>query len=381
MAARRLHHEQPESFAFDDENLGWAKSEVAKYPQGRQSSAVLALLWRAQEQEGWVTEPAIRYVADMLEMPYIRVYEVATFYTMLQLRPVGRHFVQVCGTTPCALRGAEGIMEVCKRLIGHHGEMTPDGLFTWVEVECMGACVNAPMAQISKDYFEDLTAQRMEEIIADLRAGREVKPGPQNGRQFSAPEGGPTTLLDGEIYAPKPHQPTTEVDAPIPDATAKPGGQSGEGPAPERPGGQLRANEGAADLPGERAATGKSAIPRGELKEEDDKAKTAPRGPHGEEGEPRPILLEGPREGKADDLQRIKGVGAKLEEALNRLGVYHYDQIASWTPENLRFVEANLGAFKGRAQRDNWIEQARVLAQGGSERDAAKTAPDAGSDA
>lgn len=201
MSVRRLAAEQPEGFAFTPENLEWAKAQIKKYPEGRQASAVLALLWRAQEQMGgWLPEPALRYVADMLGMAPIRLYEIATFYTMFNLAPVGRHYVQVCGTTPCWLRGANQIKDTCRKLIGEPGHVTKDGLFSWTEVECLGACVNAPVAQINKDYYEDLTPESLAHVLAELKAGRHPKPGPQIGRQTSAPLGGPTTLIDPDLY-------------------------------------------------------------------------------------------------------------------------------------------------------------------------------------
>jgi len=205
MSVRRLASDQPEAFAFTAENLDWAKGQIEKYPEGRQASAVLPLLWRAQEQcGGWLPEPALRTIADMLGMAYIRVYEIATFYTMFNLSPVGRYYVQVCGTTPCWLRGAEDIKASCRKLIGAPGHITDDGLFSWTEVECLGACVNAPMVQINKDYYEDLTPESFEKILVDLRAGREVKPGPQDGRHSSEPAGGLTTLIAQGLYAEAP---------------------------------------------------------------------------------------------------------------------------------------------------------------------------------
>ncbi len=201
MSVRRLAADQPEGFAFTPENLEWARAQIKKYPEGRQASAVLAILWRAQEQMGgWLPEPALRYVADMLGLAYIRIYEIATFYTMFNLAPVGRHYVQVCGTTPCWLRGADAIKDTCRRLIGAPGHVTEDGLFSWTEVECLGACVNAPVVQIDKDYYEDLTPESLEDILESLKAGRPSSPGPQNGRQASAPLGGPITLTDPELY-------------------------------------------------------------------------------------------------------------------------------------------------------------------------------------
>ena len=202
MSVRRLAAEQPEGFAFTPENLEWAKAQLKKYPEGKQASAVLAILWRAQEQMGgWLPEPALRTVADMLGMAYIRIYEIATFYTMFNLAPGGRHYVQVCGTTPCWLRGADEIKDTCRRLIGPPGQVTADGAFSWTEVECLAACVNAPVAQINKDYYEDLTPESLEKILKDLKAGRPVKQGPQDGRQASAPLGGPITLIDPALYA------------------------------------------------------------------------------------------------------------------------------------------------------------------------------------
>ena len=202
MSVRRLAAEQPEGFAFTPETLEWAKAEIKKYPEGRQASAVLSLLWRAQEQMGgWIPEPALRAVADMLSMAYIRVYEIVTFYTMFNLAPVGRYYVQVCGTTPCMLRGSEDIKAACRKHIGEKDHVSEDGLFSWTEVECLGACVNAPMAQINKYYYEDLTPANFESILKRLRAGEDVEPGPQNGRQTSAPLGGPTTLTDPALYA------------------------------------------------------------------------------------------------------------------------------------------------------------------------------------
>jgi NADH-quinone oxidoreductase subunit E len=196
MSVRRLDAEQPASFEFSPENLAWAKQQIAKYPDGRQWAAVIPLLWRAQEQyEGWLPEPAIRAVSDMLDMPYIRTYEIATFYTMFNLSPVGKYHVQLCGTTPCMLRGAEEIRQICREMIGPEREVTKDRLFSWIEVECLGACVNAPMVQIKKDYFEDLTPDMFTALLQNMQSGVAVMPGPQNNRQFSAPASGPRTLL------------------------------------------------------------------------------------------------------------------------------------------------------------------------------------------
>ena len=201
MSVRRLAQKQPPSFAFTPANLAWAKGQVAKYPEGRQQSAVIAILWRAQAQcSGWLPQKAIEATADLLGMPKIRVLEVATFYTMFNLAPVGRFHVQLCGTTPCMLRGSEDLKKVCRRMIGEENEVSADGVLSWTEVECLGACVNAPMIQINADYYEDLTAESLTRIINDLSAGRVPKPGPQIDRINSAPVGGPTTLTDPSLF-------------------------------------------------------------------------------------------------------------------------------------------------------------------------------------
>jgi NADH-quinone oxidoreductase subunit E len=198
MAVRRLAppEQQPASFAFTPENLAWAKKQIAKYPEGRQQSAVIPILWRAQEQEGWTSQKAIEAVAQMLGMAPIRVLEVATFYTMFLLEPVGRKaHVQWCGTTPCLLRGGEELKKVCQRRISHDPfHISADGDFSWEEVECLGACVNAPMVQIGADTYEDLTPESFEKVLNAFARGEKPEPGPQNGRQFSAPLGGDTTL-------------------------------------------------------------------------------------------------------------------------------------------------------------------------------------------
>jgi NADH-quinone oxidoreductase subunit E len=199
MSVRRLAPAdvQPKDFAFTKANLEWAHAQVKKYPEGRQQSAVIPLLWRAQEQSnGWLPEAAIRHVADFLGMAHIRALEVATFYTMFNLEPVGKFHVQLCGTTPCRLRGADDLEKLCKKKIGEQGKVNEDGKFSWVEVECLGACVNAPMVQINADYYEDLTKESFNQLLDALAAGKKPKPGPQIKRQLSAPIGGPTTLLD-----------------------------------------------------------------------------------------------------------------------------------------------------------------------------------------
>ncbi|MFT0875341.1 NADH-quinone oxidoreductase subunit NuoE [Rhodopseudomonas sp. G2_2311] len=239
MSVRRLAPKelQPESFAFTAENLAWAQKEITKYPPGRQFSAVIAIMWRAQEQcGGWLPEAAIRTVADMLEMPHIRALEVATFYTMFQLNPVGKKaHVQVCGTTPCRLRGAGELIEVCKNRIHHDPfHLSADGDFSWEEVECAGACVNAPMVQIWKDTYEDLTPETLNKVLDCFASGNPPTPGPQNGRQHAAPITGPTTLKTGGINV----SPVDANGPPLTDDEAKRAGAAAnvqERPAPKPP--------------------------------------------------------------------------------------------------------------------------------------------------
>jgi NADH-quinone oxidoreductase subunit E len=231
MTVRRLHPEQPANFDFSRENLAWAHETIAKYPPGRQASAVIPILWRAQEQNGgWVSEPALRAVANLLDMAYIRVYEVATFYTMFQLSPVGtKAHLQICGTTPCMLRGAEELVEICKRRIasGPH-QPSPDGSLSWEEVECLGCCANAPVVQIGKNTYEDLTPESMRHLLDGIVRGRLPIPGSAAGRHASCPEGGLTTLKDltaldariGEWRKRLAKNEAPAIGSPVPDAGA-----------------------------------------------------------------------------------------------------------------------------------------------------------------
>jgi NADH-quinone oxidoreductase subunit E len=230
MSVRRLAPPdlQPASFAFSAANAEWAKAEIAKYPPGRQASAVISLLWRGQEQEGWVTHPMIESVANMLSMPFIRVLEVATFYTMFNLEPVGTYLVQVCTTTPCWLKGSDAVVEACKKHIHpRQHTVSADGKFSWMEVECLGACVNAPMLQVGKDFYEDIDGPITEKLIEDLRNGRAVKPGPANSRHSSEPEGGVTSLTDPSLYDGSvvgKYVPKAPPPPPPPPEAKKPGG-------------------------------------------------------------------------------------------------------------------------------------------------------------
>ncbi len=197
MSVRRLAELQPESFDFTPENRAWADKQIQKYPPGRQASAIIPLLWQAQKQNGyWLPKPAIEKVAEQLGMPLIRALEIATFYTMFQLEPVGKFYIQMCGTTPCVLQGSDAIKAVLARRIGPPHKVTADGLFSWTEVECLGACCNAPMVQINDDYYEDLTPQNFEKLLDDLAAGRSMKTGSQIGRVTSEPVGGLTSLTE-----------------------------------------------------------------------------------------------------------------------------------------------------------------------------------------
>ena len=188
---------EPASFAFTAEYAEKAKAFIAKYPAGRQQSAVMPLLDLAQRQDGWVSRAAMEVIAEMLDMAPIRVEEVATFYTMYNRKPVGKFHVQVCTNLPCMLRGSDDVVAAAKAALGvDFGDMTQDGLFTLSEVECLGACVNAPMMQINDDYYEDLDAESTKAVLEAFKRGETPKPGPQNGRQFSCPAGGPSSLTE-----------------------------------------------------------------------------------------------------------------------------------------------------------------------------------------
>ena len=201
MSVRRLSPDQPASFAFAPATLKAAKQWMANFPAGRQQSAMVPILWLVQKQEGWVPEPAIRAIADLLDMAVIRVLEVATFYTMFQLHPVGRvAFVQLCGTTPCMLRGANDLKGVLREKIGEPHHLSADGRFSWEEVECLGACCNAPMAAINDYYYEDLTPETLRQILDDFAAGKAPKPGSYVGRKASEPHEAVKTLTDPKLY-------------------------------------------------------------------------------------------------------------------------------------------------------------------------------------
>jgi NADH-quinone oxidoreductase subunit E len=353
---RRLHPDQPESFDFTPANLAWAEAQIAKYPEGRQASAVIPLLWRAQEQEGWVTKPAIEYIARMLGMAYIRVLEVATFYFMFQLQPVGKTaHLQICGTTSCMICGAEELIAVCKSKIAAHAhQLSDDGMLSWEEVECLGSCSNAPMAQIGKDYYEDLTPERLGEMIDAFRAGEVPVPGPQNGRWASEPLDGLTSLT--EIPKVEKANASVALAEAQNDTVARITGETLPPVTWERSAAQLAVME--------REAATANAV---STEVASTAVTTYDATPAPSEAVPlvQPQGLQAPREGTGDDLKRIKGVGPKLEALLQSLGIYHFDQIAGWGPAELAWIDGNLEGFHGRASRDDWVGQSKILADGG----------------
>ena len=367
---RRLHHEQPESFAFTPANLAWAEAQMKKYPEGRQASAVIPLLWRAQEQEGWLSRPAIEAVAEMLGMAYIRVLEVATFYFMFQLQPVGSvAHVQVCGTLSCMICGAEDLIGVCKDKIATKAhDLSADGKFSWEEVECLGSCSNAPMVQIGKDYYEDLTAERFAEILDELAAGKVPTPGPQNGRYAAEPLSGLTSLMQHESGKTK-YNASVQLASDIGDTVKRIDGTevplltpwidkgANIGTPPKAPADRVapKPAHAAKKAPATTKAVDKT------LAKAEKVAKTDADAPQAGK---KPRTMKAPRKVGADDLKMIKGVGSKLEKLLNTLGFFHFDQVAKWTDEELAWVDQNLEGFKGRASRDEWVSQAKILASG-----------------
>jgi NADH-quinone oxidoreductase subunit E len=325
---RRLHHEQPESFAFTPANQAWAEAQMTKYPEGRQASAVIPLLWRAQEQEGWLSRPAIEAVADMLGMAYIRALEVASFYFMFQLQPTGSiAHVQICGTLSCMICGAEDLIKVCQEKINAKPhELSADGKFTWEEVECLGSCSNAPMVQIGKDYYEDLTAERFAEILDELAAGQVPVPGPQNGRYAAEPLSGLTSLKDHEAGKAQ-YNASTQLATDIGDTVKRIDGTEVPLTAPWQGGAAASAK-----VPAE-APRPKSAV-------QQEKA------------------------AKADDFTQLKGVGPKAADAIVAAGVTTLAQIAGWSDEDVAWADENIKGAKGKASRDDWRGQAKALLEG-----------------
>ncbi|TIV30041.1 MAG: NADH-quinone oxidoreductase subunit E [Mesorhizobium sp.] len=429
MSVRRLADAsvQPATFAFNEANAAAAEQWIAKYPKGREQSAIIPLLMIAQEQEGWVTKAAIETISDMLGVPRIRGLEVATFYTQYQLNPVGtRAHIQVCGTTPCMLRGSEALMDVCRSKIHHDQFHTNDkGTLSWEEVECLGACVNAPMVMIFKDTFEDLTPERLAEIIDlyDVGKGAEVKPGPQNGRHGSEPADGLKTLTsekailkstrDKEAKAAAKAAKDAAAAAPaaasaavvsqvVPAAAPAPAASAASGPvapsksskpktdAPETspalatpsPVKVAPATEKAASVraPRHSAANANQASPEVEavskprsgpknkaepaaaFKAPETKQPVAKTEKPSLEDKNRPAGIERPA--TVDDLKLISGVGPKIEATLHSLGIYTFAQVAAWKKAEREWVDGYLN-FRGRVERDDWVKQAKALAKGG----------------
>ncbi|CDX12880.1 NADH-quinone oxidoreductase, E subunit [Mesorhizobium sp. ORS 3324] len=421
MSVRRLADAsvQPASFAFNKANAAAAKQWIKKYPKGRESSAIIPLLMLAQEQEGWVTKAAIEAISDMLGMPRIRGLEVATFYTQYQLNPVGtRAHIQVCGTTPCMLRGSEALMDVCRSKIHHDQFHTNEkGTLSWEEVECLGACVNAPMVMIFKDTFEDLTPERLAEIIDLYEAGKgaSVKPGPQNGRTGSEPASGLTTLKSEKAIlkstrdkeAKAASKAAKQAAAAPASASAAAVSQAPAAPAPSAPVGPSKTSKPKTDAPEtspalktpspvkvspatEKAASVRAprhsaananqaspevegvskprsgpiakAEPASAFKSPETKQPAARTGKPSLEDKNRPAGIERPA--AVDNLKLISGVGPKIETTLHSIGIYTFAQVASWKKAEREWVDGYLN-FRGRIERDDWVKQAKALAKGG----------------
>ena len=314
---RRLHPDQPDSFEFTPANKAWAEAQISKYPEGRQASAIIPLLWRAQEQVGWLPRPAIEAVADMLGLAYMRALEVATFYFMFQLQPVGSiAHIQVCGTTSCMICGAEDLISVCRKKIASEAhQLSADGRFSWEEVECLGACTNAPMAQIGKDYYENLTADGFAALIDEMAEGAIPLPGPQNGRFSCEPLGGATSLTQYEANR-QAHNASVALAVELNDTLKRIDGN--EVPVTTPWLGKSRAKAKIAKSSVSEALTG-----------------IAPK---------QPRLLKTARKSGADDLGQIKGIGPKLQALLNTAGIFHFDQISKWTAENVAWADKKVRA-------------------------------------
>jgi NADH-quinone oxidoreductase subunit E len=375
---RRLHKDQPETFAFTPANQTWAAAQITKYPEGRQASAIIPLLWRAQEQESWLTRPAIEHIAAMLDMAYIRALEVASFYFMFQLQPVGSiAHIQVCGTLSCMICGAEDLVGICKeKIAAKPHDLSADGKFSWEEVECLGSCANAPMAQIGKDYYEDLTAERFTELLDELAAGQVPVPGPQNGRFAAEPLTGLTSLKDFASDKPQ-YNASVQLAVDLGDTVKRIDGTEvpiltpwlGQGekkPAPKKsksasvtPAAKAKADS--TGVTKQAAQATSAAKPVGKSNPTTKSSATASKSASAEtDTGTKPETLATARKSGADDLKLISGVGPKLEDMLNALGFWHFDQISKWTDAEIVWVDSQL-TFKGRIVRDNWVDQATKL--------------------
>ncbi|MGB6229598.1 MAG: NADH-quinone oxidoreductase subunit NuoE [Litorimonas sp.] len=393
MSQRRLSPVQPTDVRLSPEAQAGILAWTKKYPEGRQRSALIPALWIAQKDVGgWLPEMVLREVGDMLGMAYIRVYEVATFYTMFNLAPVGEYHIQLCGTTPCWLRGSDALRDVLARRVGPQNTIGANGRFSWIEVECLGACANAPMMQVSTDedrdpYYEDLTPETLEAILDAFERGEAPERGPQNGRTNSAPEGGPKTLNSADLYkvgrkltklpnqdkkvALRRHADDPKgVRATIGGRRNKPKPPSPTQVDHERsPAGELL--EKARDLA--KAVipdnSGKSVTDRDPVKA-DGKAVPDPKGTavaprrRTSGAVPQVLYTDGPTDGQPDDLKKIKGVGPVFEKELNEKGIYYYRQIGAWKAADVKRVEGEaLARFPGRIARDEWVKQAKRLAK------------------
>ncbi|MDZ4096992.1 MAG: NADH-quinone oxidoreductase subunit NuoE [Paracoccaceae bacterium] len=356
---RRLHHTQPGTFAFTPANLAWAAGQISKYPEGRQASAIIPLLWRAQEQEGWLTRPAIEHVADMLGMAYIRALEVATFYFMFQLQPVGSvAHIQICGTTSCMICGAEDLIAVCWEKIADKAHvLSADGKFSWEEVECLGACTNAPMAQIGKDYYEDLTADKLRALIDRFSNGEVPVPGPQNGRFASEPLSGLTSLKQHDSGRTR-YNASVQLATDIGDTVKRIDGSEVPLLTPWLGGAKsgarsTKAAEAVAVRAAAKAPAKSAKMPEPAAFAADPEGGTKPKG------------LKAARKGQPDDLKTIEGIGPALEKLCHSLGIFHFDQIAGWGEAEIAWMDGNLKGFKGRVTRDKWVAQARLIGEVG----------------
>ena len=320
---RRLHEEQPRSFSFTSENKVWAEAQIKKYPVGREASAIIPLLWRAQEQEGWLTRPAIEYVADLLGMAYMRALEVATFYFMFHLQPVGKvAHVQVCGTLSCMLCGAEDLITVCKEKISPNPhQLSADGNFSWEEVECLGACSNAPMAQIGKDYFEDLSEETLRQIIDNLCTEEPPTPGPQNGRFASEPKQGLTSLMKYESGRTK-FNGSVQMAFDLKDTIKRIDGTETELATPW-------------------VKVGKKKTMQSVMR--------------------KPKILKSPKKSVPDDLLSLSGLGEKAKIVLNRLGVFYIVQVSQWGAEEINWVHSHSSGSLSLNKLKSFVEQAKIF--------------------
>ncbi|MEL6687352.1 MAG: NADH-quinone oxidoreductase subunit NuoE [Pseudomonadota bacterium] len=362
MSAPRMAANQPTDVSLSADAKANIDRWIKKYPEGRQRSALLPALWIAQKDAGgWLPEVILREIGDILGMAYIRVYEVATFYTMYNLAPVGKYHIQLCGTTPCWLRGSDALKDVLARRVGPQNTVSKDGNFSWLEVECLGACANAPMMQVSADvdedpYYEDLTPESLEALLDDLADGKEVSRGPQNGRLNSAPEGGRTTLLgEGHFHKQK------LINLPNTDKKVKLNYYEWD-PKERRAtkGGWVDPKRKASADPKKRSGNLGRDLTKGLV--DDDPKKGLPK--RSSKPKPQVIYTDGPTDGEPDDLKKIKGIGPVFEAELNDKGVYYYRQIAAWKKSDIKAIEEIIEKFPGRIERDEWVNQAKVLAKG-----------------